>query len=225
MLSLNCKWTLLAIRIPLGHSSCYVATEARWLQRFCWSGQGTPSSFTSEPWDHQPISTPVQGERTREGNDLYHEMMASGVIKHPGWRLLFWWHGNDWLRGLVYLVAGWTLRKDKAPGSKVPISDKRRVLFKHVFVTRKSLIDVFWILWIGSKKPSLYSKAALVYGQMNEPPGARARVALTGLTVAEYFRGEEGQEISRKTSVQKLESETEKTKRKPRRNGDSLLNI
>merc|ERR1712141_487222 len=66
------------------------------------------------------------GERTRKGNDLYHEMMASGVIK-----------------------------KDKAPGSK----------------------------------------AALVYGQMNEPPGARARVALTGLTVAEYFRDEEGQDV------------------------------
>merc|ERR1712184_127956 len=66
------------------------------------------------------------GERTREGNDLYHEMMASGVIK-----------------------------QDKAPGSK----------------------------------------AALVYGQMNEPPGARARVALTGLTVAEYFRDEEGQDV------------------------------
>merc|ERR1712083_707544 len=66
------------------------------------------------------------GERTREGNDLYHEMMASGVIK-----------------------------MDKAPGSK----------------------------------------AALVYGQMNEPPGARARVALTGLTVAEYFRDQEGQDV------------------------------
>merc|ERR1712203_299327 len=66
------------------------------------------------------------GERTREGNDLYHEMMASGVIKEHG-----------------------------APGSK----------------------------------------AALVYGQMNEPPGARARVALTGLTVAEYFRDEEGQDV------------------------------
>merc|ERR1712028_241434 len=66
------------------------------------------------------------GERTREGNDLYHEMMASGVIK-----------------------------ENKVPGSK----------------------------------------AALVYGQMNEPPGARARVALTGLTVAEYFRDEEGQDV------------------------------
>merc|ERR1712193_445659 len=66
------------------------------------------------------------GERTREGNDLYHEMMASGVIK-----------------------------ENKAPGSK----------------------------------------AALVYGQMNEPPGARARVALTGLTVAEYFRDQEGQDV------------------------------
>jgi len=38
------------------------------------------------------------------------------------------------------------------------------------------------------------SKVALVFGQMNEPPGARARVALTGLTVAEYFRDEEGQD-------------------------------
>merc|ERR1712024_2769 len=66
------------------------------------------------------------GERSREGNDLYHEMMASGVIK-----------------------------ENKAPGSK----------------------------------------AALVYGQMNEPPRARARVALTGLTVAEYFRDEEGQDV------------------------------
>ena len=65
------------------------------------------------------------GERTREGNDLYHEMIESGVIKKEG--------------------AG--------------------------------------------------SKAALVYGQMNEPPGARARVALTGLTVAEYFRDQEGQDV------------------------------
>merc|ERR1712147_231784 len=65
------------------------------------------------------------GERTREGNDLYHEMIEGGVIKidEPG------------------------------------------------------------------------SKAALVYGQMNEPPGARARVGLTGLTVAEYFRDEENQDV------------------------------
>ncbi len=65
------------------------------------------------------------GERTREGNDLYHEMIESGVINPEG------------------------------PGSK----------------------------------------AALVYGQMNEPPGARARVGLSGLTVAEYFRDEEGQDV------------------------------
>ncbi len=65
------------------------------------------------------------GERTREGNDLYHEMIESGVIKLDG------------------------------PGSK----------------------------------------CALVYGQMNEPPGARARVALSGLTLAEYFRDEEGQDV------------------------------
>jgi F-type H+/Na+-transporting ATPase subunit beta len=65
------------------------------------------------------------GERTREGNDLYHEMIESGVINMNG--------------------AG--------------------------------------------------SKAALVYGQMNEPPGARARVGLSGLTLAEYFRDEEGQDV------------------------------
>jgi len=65
------------------------------------------------------------GERTREGNDLYHEMIEGGVINITG---------GD-------------------------------------------------------------SKVALVYGQMNEPPGARARVALTGLTVAEYFRDEEGQDV------------------------------
>merc|ERR1711941_196576 len=65
------------------------------------------------------------GERTREGNDLYHEMIEGGVI---------------------------SLKDDK-------------------------------------------SKVALVYGQMNEPPGARARVALTGLTVAEYFRDDEGQDV------------------------------
>jgi ATP synthase F1 beta subunit len=70
------------------------------------------------------------GERTREGNDLYHEMIESGVI----------------------------------------IQDD------------------------GKTNPSK-SKAALVYGQMNEPPGARARVALTGLTVAEYFRDVEGQDV------------------------------
>merc|ERR1711909_55465 len=65
------------------------------------------------------------GERTREGNDLYHEFMETGVIN---------------------------------------LEDNT-------------------------------SKVALVYGQMNEPPGARARVALTGLTVAEYFRDVEGQDV------------------------------
>jgi ATP synthase F1 beta subunit len=70
------------------------------------------------------------GERTREGNDLYHEMIESGVI----------------------------IQKD-------------------------------------GKTDTSASKAALVYGQMNEPPGARARVALTGLTVAEYFRDAEGQDV------------------------------
>eukprot|EP00913_Durusdinium_trenchii_P028099 g26345.t1 len=82
------------------------------------------------------------GERTREGNDLYHEMMASGVIK-----------------------------KDKAPGSKACFT------------------------WLACLRLVAPQQAALVYGQMNEPPGARARVALTGLTVAEYFRDEEGQDV------------------------------
>ena len=45
------------------------------------------------------------------------------------------------------------------------------------------------------KPGSTDSKAALVYGQMNEPPGARARVGLSGLTMAEYFRDEEGQDV------------------------------
>jgi F-type H+-transporting ATPase subunit beta len=39
------------------------------------------------------------------------------------------------------------------------------------------------------------SRCALIFGQMNEPPGARARVGLTGLTVAEYFRDEEGKDL------------------------------
>jgi F-type H+-transporting ATPase subunit beta len=68
------------------------------------------------------------GERTREGNDLYHEMIDAGVIK---------------------------LNDNDTEGSKV----------------------------------------ALVYGQMNEPPGARARVALSGVTMAEYFRDQEGQDV------------------------------
>jgi ATP synthase F1 beta subunit len=70
------------------------------------------------------------GERTREGNDLYHEMIEGGVIK---------------------------------------VNDKG--------------------------EPIEGSKAALVYGQMNEPPGARSRVALTGLAIAEYFRDVEGQDV------------------------------
>jgi F-type H+-transporting ATPase subunit beta len=71
------------------------------------------------------------GERTREGNDLYHEFLDAGVIQ-----------------------------KDE---NGVATSEG--------------------------------SKVALVFGQMNEPPGARARVALSGLTMAEYFRDEEGQDV------------------------------
>jgi F-type H+-transporting ATPase subunit beta len=50
-------------------------------------------------------------------------------------------------------------------------------------------------LWLEMKESGVLAKAALVYGQMNEPPGARARVALTALTVAEYFRDEEGKDV------------------------------
>ncbi len=50
-------------------------------------------------------------------------------------------------------------------------------------------------LWEEMKESGVIDKAALVYGQMNEPPGARARVALTALTAAEYFRDEEGQDV------------------------------
>ncbi len=50
-------------------------------------------------------------------------------------------------------------------------------------------------LWLEMKESGVINKAALVYGQMNEPPGARARVALSALTVAEYFRDEEGKDV------------------------------
>jgi F-type H+-transporting ATPase subunit beta len=50
-------------------------------------------------------------------------------------------------------------------------------------------------LWLEMKESGVINKAALVYGQMNEPPGARARVALTALTVAEYFRDDEGRDV------------------------------
>lgn len=50
-------------------------------------------------------------------------------------------------------------------------------------------------LWLEMKESGVIDKTALVYGQMNEPPGARARVALTGLTIAEYFRDKENQDV------------------------------
>ncbi|NLH47958.1 MAG: F0F1 ATP synthase subunit beta [Myxococcales bacterium] len=50
-------------------------------------------------------------------------------------------------------------------------------------------------LWLEMKQSGVIAKTALVYGQMNEPPGARARVGLTALTAAEYFRDEEGQDV------------------------------
>jgi len=50
-------------------------------------------------------------------------------------------------------------------------------------------------LWVEMKESGVIAKTALVFGQMNEPPGARARVALTGLTIAEYFRDVDGQDV------------------------------
>jgi F-type H+-transporting ATPase subunit beta len=50
-------------------------------------------------------------------------------------------------------------------------------------------------LWLEFKESGIIDKTALIYGQMTEPPGARLRVGLTGLTVAEYFRDEEGQDV------------------------------
>ncbi|MEE8395564.1 MAG: F0F1 ATP synthase subunit beta, partial [bacterium] len=50
-------------------------------------------------------------------------------------------------------------------------------------------------LWLEMKESGVLGKTALIYGQMNEPPGARARVGLTGLTVAEYFRDEMGADV------------------------------
>jgi len=50
-------------------------------------------------------------------------------------------------------------------------------------------------LWLEMKESGVINKAALIYGQMTEPPGARLRVALTALTTAEYFRDEEGQDV------------------------------
>ncbi|GAB4238218.1 MAG: F0F1 ATP synthase subunit beta [Acidobacteriota bacterium] len=50
-------------------------------------------------------------------------------------------------------------------------------------------------LWLEMRESGVIDKAALIYGQMTEPPGARLRVGLTGLTVAEYFRDEEGQDV------------------------------
>src|SRR5690606_7394244 len=50
-------------------------------------------------------------------------------------------------------------------------------------------------LYLEMKEAGVLDKTAMVYGQMNEPPGARMRVGLTGLTIAEYFRDEEGRDV------------------------------
>ena len=65
------------------------------------------------------------------------------------------------------------------------------------------------------KESGVLSKTALVYGQMNEPPGARMRVALSGLTMAEYFRDREGQDVTRSTRMCCCLSTTFSVSRRP----------
>ena len=103
-----------------------------------------PQQLHQWPWGStvENTSTPVQGERTREGNDLYHEMMASGVIKHPGWKLISVAQMTD-LGGWHDLVAAEHSGRTKLLVPRYPSQTRGDVLFKHVFVTRKSLIDVF----------------------------------------------------------------------------------
>ena len=70
---------------------------------------------------------------------------------------------------------------------------------QYIYAIHNKMLGWIWILMGNSRRIHInifyYFQVALVYGQMNEPPGARARVALTGLTVAEYFRDEEGQDV------------------------------
>jgi F0F1-type ATP synthase beta subunit len=98
------------------------------------------------------------GERTREGNDLYHEMIEGGVIK------------------------GESLVKSMRSDSTQAIS-KCALRSHNVSLISACLLPSLTVDK-ATGKPIAGSKAALVYGQMNEPPGARARVALTGLAIA-----------------------------------------
>ena len=77
---------------------------------------------------------------------------------------------------------------------------KHTVVFLYLLVSAKGrekgmICITKWLSLVLLKLKGKGSKAALVYGQMNEPPGARARVGLSGLTVAEYFRDKEGQDV------------------------------
>ena len=108
------------------------------------------------------------GERTREGNDLYHEMIVSGVISLKDKSSKVFAQPSFTQRNIIYLQEHFFF------------------LMCDFYFREESSLQVFFLL---------SCQVALVYGQMNEPPGARARVALTGLTVAEYFRDEEGQDV------------------------------
>ena len=125
------------------------------------------------------------GERTREGNDLYHEMIESGVNKHGG--------GEGSKAALVYG------QMNEPPGAR---AHGGYSVFAGVGERTREGNDLYYeMIESGVNKDphenggsTEGSKAALVYGQMNEPPGARARVALTGLTIAEDFR-DKGQDV------------------------------
>src|ERR1700719_3415839 len=117
------------------------------------------------------------GERTREGNDLYHEMIESGVNKDP--------HKGSVDGSKCALVYG---QMNEPPGARARVGLTGLTVAEHF---RDQGQDVLFFV---DNIFRFRSECALVYGQMNEPPGARARVGLTGLTVAEHFR-DQGQDV------------------------------
>ena len=131
------------------------------------------------------------GERTREGTDLYNEMIESGAHRTLCSRCAMQMQALHALPQYVVHAAP-TLRRAFAPTfehtSQQPATDPR-----HGRRRANACLNCAGVIKTGSARGE--SKCTLVYGQMNEPPGARARVALTGLTIAEYFRDVENQDV------------------------------
>ncbi|CAN6584857.1 unnamed protein product [Malus baccata var. baccata] len=84
------------------------------------------------------------------------------------------------------------LYREMMENGVIKLGDQQVNLVQHDILTCHIFLDIM-LLSIHSLVLQSESKCALIYGQMNEPPGARARVGLTGLTVAEHFRDAEGQ--------------------------------